>query len=375
MVCFNPINAYLPLFPDADGKRRLIFNTQIVDNKLYMSDVSKRVSFSYNSFLFSESGYNDKRIVVAPDFYCSGEIDGLITHVPCGQCIGCLNDRARRWSARCYNEAQSVGLHNCCFITLTFNNKMLYLRDNPWSLNKSSFSGFIKRLRKRISDKYGITGVRFFCCGEYGSLKGRPHYHILLFGFNFPDKKVMKGPRYPLKLQPHSINGRMIYNYSSEFLNSCWTPAGSNESFGFATISDLTYEDCAYTARYVMKKLGQFNSSKGRESEFINVSRNKGLGYNFFLKYYKNILNLGYLDLGNGRCSDIPRYYIEQLKDFDPEYYEHFKLDKMHSLFYNLFVDEKNPTRQRLIAQEEVLKQKLDKYIRQYEFDCDLHNI
>ena len=375
MVCFNPLNAYLPLNADENGKRHLIFNSIVCEDLIYKSNISKRMSFDYNSFYLKNSGYDDNRIILSSDFYVSGEVSGLITRIPCGKCIGCRNDNARRWSARCYNEAQYIGLDKCCFVTLTFNNKMLYSRENPWSLNKQAFSGFIKRLRKRISYKYGITGVRFFACGEYGSLKGRPHYHMLIFGFNFPDKVVMRGPGYPMKLQPHVINGRMIYNYSSEFLNECWSPAGSDVPFGFATISYLTYEDCAYAARYVIKKLGQFNSSKGRESEFINASRMPGLGFDFFKKYYKNVLSIGYVDLGNGRCSDIPRYYIDKLKDFDPVYYERFKVDRMHQIIYNLFVDEKNPSRQRLLAQEELLKQKLDKYVRQYEFEADLHNI
>lgn len=162
MVCFEPLNAFLPFNEDSDGKRRLIFSNKECERMITMSDISKHMAYDYDSHLFKETGYNDSRIIVSPDFSFTGEINGLITRIPCGKCIGCLNDRARRWSARCYNEAQSVGVKNCCFVTLTFNNKMLYSRTNPWSLNKSAFSGFIKRLRKRISDKYGINGVRFF---------------------------------------------------------------------------------------------------------------------------------------------------------------------------------------------------------------------
>lgn len=375
MVCFEPLNAFLPFNEDSAGKRRLIFSPKIVNNMVAMSDLSKKNSFSDNELHVVGTGYSDSRIIVAPDFHFTGNLDGVITRIPCGKCLGCRNDNARRWSARCYNEAQSVGLRNCCFVTLTFNNKMLYSRENPWSLNKKSFSGFIKRLRSRIKDKYGIDGVRFFSCGEYGSLKGRPHYHMLIYGFNFPDKKIMKGPGFPKKLQPHIIDGRVINNYYSDFLNSCWSPAGIDDSFGFATISDLTYEDCAYTARYVLKKLGCFEKSKNRESEFINASRMPGLGYDFFYRYYKNILCAGRIDLGNGRFSDIPRYYVEKLKEFDPVYYERLRVDRLHNIIYNLFIEEKNPTKQRLIAQQEILNQKLEKYVREYELDTVLHNI
>lgn len=375
MVCFEPLHAYLPFEYDNEGKRKLIFSPSVVNKLVDVSNLSKVVSFKEADFKYKMSGYDDDRIILSNDFYFSGKINGIITKVPCGKCLGCRNDNARRWSARCYNEAFTTGFRNCCFITLTFNNKMLYSRENPWSLNKSAFSGFIKRLRERIRDKYKISNVRFFACGEYGSLKNRPHYHLLVFGFNFPDKIVMRGAGFPKKLQPHYIGDRLIQNYFSPFLNSCWSPAGSDETFGFATISDITYEDCAYTARYVLKKLGKENLGHNRESEFINSSRMPGLGYDYWKRYYKSIIALGYLDLGNGRKSDIPRYYIDKLEEIDPYYYEMLKLDRQKQLIYNLFDVEKNPSEQRLKVKKELLEQKLIKYVRSYEFDPELHNI
>lgn len=375
MVCFEPISAFLPFNEDSEGKKKLIFSPNIVNKMVAKSNIAKCTSYSDVSFQNIMSGYNDDRIILSPDFYFSGNIEGCIIKVPCGKCLGCRNDSARRWTVRNYHEAFTTGFQNCCFITLTFNNKMLYSRDNPWSLNKSAFSGFIKRLRERIRDKYNITNVRFFACGEYGSLKNRPHYHMLVYGFNFPDKIIMRGSGFPKKLQPNYIGDRLICNYYSPFLNSCWSPAGSDESFGFATISDLTFEDCAYTSRYILKKLGNFNKSAGRESEFINASRMPGLGYDFFKKYYKNILALGYIDCGNGRKSDIPRYYINKLEEINPEYYERLKFDRRNNFLYNLFDEEKNPTEQRLKVKKELLNQKLLKYVRSYEFDPDLHNI
>lgn len=368
MVCFQPIKCYLPFDLDAQGKKRLIFSEQKVNEIIINSNLAKK--YVNNSF-----SLDVPKLIVSSDYGQTGFINGIISSVPCGKCIGCRNDNARRWSARCYNEAQSVGVNNCCFVTLTFNNKMLFNRVNPWSLDKSAFSGFLKRLRKRIKYTYNIDNVRFFCVGEYGSKKSRPHYHLLLFGFNFPDKKVLQGVGVPQKLQPHIINGRLIRNYYSDFLNSCWSPAYSDESFGFSVISDLTYEDCAYTARYCLKKLGNFNKSINRESEFINSSRNPGIGYDFFKKYYKNILSLGYIDLGNNRRSDIPRYYIDKLKDIDYDYYEKYLLDKRNFLIDNLFHEVKDLSEQRLLAKEELLNQKLEKYVREYELDLILHNI
>ena len=42
----------------------------------------------------------------------------------------------------------------------------------------------MKRLRKRAG-----SDVRFYMCGEYGPENWRPHYHALLFGFDFADKR------------------------------------------------------------------------------------------------------------------------------------------------------------------------------------------
>ena len=46
----------------------------------------------------------------------------------------------------------------------------------------------MKKLRGRLSPKR----VRYFHCGEYGEKFSRPHYHVCLFGFGFPDKVFYK---------------------------------------------------------------------------------------------------------------------------------------------------------------------------------------
>jgi hypothetical protein len=46
----------------------------------------------------------------------------------------------------------------------------------------------MKRLRKKIQP----LKIRFFHCGEYGDKTRRPHYHALIFGYGFPDKKIFK---------------------------------------------------------------------------------------------------------------------------------------------------------------------------------------
>lgn len=63
--------------------------------------------------------------------------------IPCGRCMGCRLERSRQWATRCMHEAQ---LHDRnSFITLTFNDEKI---NNNYSLIKSDFQNFIKRLRK-----------------------------------------------------------------------------------------------------------------------------------------------------------------------------------------------------------------------------------
>jgi len=40
---------------------------------------------------------------------------------------------------------------------------------------------FMKRLRKYLASE-GFERIRFFCSGEYGPLRGRLHWHMILFG-------------------------------------------------------------------------------------------------------------------------------------------------------------------------------------------------
>jgi hypothetical protein len=99
--------------------------------------------------------------------------------VPCGQCLGCRLDKANDWAIRCVHEAK-LHLHNC-FITLTYNDDCL---PADGSLHREHLQLFFKRLRRYL-DYHDNSKIRFLCCGEYGDLNRRPHYHILCFSVVF----------------------------------------------------------------------------------------------------------------------------------------------------------------------------------------------
>lgn len=208
--------------------------------------------------------------------------------LPCGKCIGCRLESSRRWAVRCVHEAQMHEKN--CFITLTYSPENL---PENGSLNKRDIQLFMKRLRFRFG-----AGIRFFQCGEYGDQTNRPHHHVLLFGHDFDDKYYFK-------------SGNGIPYYRSPALEELWT-------YGISTIGELTFNSCAYVARYIMKKINGAMAEdhyQGRLPEFVTMSRKPGIGKTWIEKYYKDVYPNDYVVVKSGIAnpkivkSAPPRYY------------------------------------------------------------------
>lgn len=200
----------------------------------------------------------------------------------CGQCIGCRKERARQWAVRCVHEASLYD--NNCFLTLTYDD---YHLPADGSLNKRDIQLFLKRLRKQFGD-----GIRFLQCGEYGEKYNRPHHHVLLFNFDFPDKVLF-------------YNCRSHKLYIADSLCKLWDK-------GFSTIGPLTYDSAAYVAGYVLKKitgkLSEFHYD-GLEPEFITMSRRPGIARAWYEKNKDNIYDNDLVYLNAGVVGRPPRYY------------------------------------------------------------------
>ncbi len=366
MVCFHPIKAFYPLHADEQGKRYLLFGRKRYNigwtssQYLWMYQVNDEFQ-DWNPSIFNPQLYDSPYDF--PIYYNNdGDICGFNIKVPCGKCIGCRLDYSRMWATRSVHEAYINNYYqDCSFLTLTFNDDMLSRRTNPNSLNRSAFTSWIKRLRKAIKCNYDKE-IRLMACGEYGSKHKRPHYHILIYGFNFPDKYVFKY---------NKIRGKEVLYYRSPFLEKIWKPAYSDEPYGFSVIGDVNFESSAYVARYVTKKLfGPYADKvyKDKEKEFLTTSRMPGLGYGYLTRFYKNIFDLGYIVLPNGHKAPIPRYYENKLQEIDPEIYYKYMISKKEKFVNNLFIENIDSTKERLIVREELKKMNLDLLVRQYEF-------
>lgn len=220
--------------------------------------------------------------------------------VRCGQCIGCRLERSRQWAIRCLHESSLY--HDNAFVTLTYSDDHL---PPGGSLDKVAFQLFMKRLRKRIRQR-----VRFFHCGEYGALGGRPHYHALLFGFDFEDKQLWA------QRGDHPV-------WRSEFLESLW-PLGQSE------IGTVSFESAAYVARYVVKKVTgrgaaahyeRCNPETGEvvqaEPEYVTMSRRPGVGRPWLDRFGADVYPSDSV-IVRGRPMKPPRFYDLQYASENP---------------------------------------------------------
>ncbi len=264
---------------------------------------------------------------------------GLHMTVPCGQCIGCRLERSRQWAMRCMHEA---AMHaDNAFITLTYSDEFL---PEDGSLEKRAFQLFMKRLRRRDSDRK----VRFFHCGEYGEQSGRPHYHALLFGVDFVDKYLW-------------AERKGLPVFRSEELESLW-------EFGNSEIGSVTFESAAYVARYVVKKVTGKAADAHYERvdpetgllfqlqpEYATMSRRPGIGRGWFDRFGSEVYPSDEV-IVRGRPMKPPRFYDEILKATDPKESERVQASRRRS---RRRVDE---TPERLFVREVCVRANLSLY-------------
>lgn len=247
--------------------------------------------------------------------------DKLI-RVPCGKCIGCRLAKSREWANRCLCELE---YHDSAFFcTFTYDNEHVPI---GWSVDKMTGEAVecmtlrkrdwvlqMKRIRRRFEDDH----IRFFACGEYGSETFRPHYHAILFGLHLSDLAFYKT----------TDNGDILYNSAS--LDRCWSgPDGL--PFGHVVVSRVTWNTCAYVARYTAKKCGTSDDDVyrelGMEPPFLLMSRRPGLGREYYERH-PDLFDYDKINISTeegGKSFQAPKYFLSLLEKDDPAKYEKVK--------------------------------------------------
>lgn len=182
------------------------------------------------------------------------------------------------------------------FITLTYADDALTFGGAEHGiLVPRDLTLFWKRLRKS-----GIS-FRYFACGEYGDKLNRPHYHAIIFGYDFPDKTYLR-----------TKNGNHYYHSPS--LNRIW-------GHGDCVVGDATFESASYVARYVMKKrLGNTRGTyeeEGITPEFVVMSRRPGIGADYYDRFESDIFPRDQI-FSRNTVATPPRYFTERYKKSHP---------------------------------------------------------
>lgn len=297
MSCFHPLLA-LPEYVKENGKIKY----KITGMSSSLADlVQSRKEWSYDAV--------DKS---------TGE---LLSYklIPCGQCVGCRMDYSRLWANRCMMELQ---YHDeAYFLTLTYDDEHVprnYFFEEgqdlqSLTLRPKDLQDFVKRVRSDQKYHFGESNLRFYACGEYGSQTQRPHYHMIAYSLHLDDLDV------------HGKSNTGFQFYRSEKLEKIW-------SHGLVGIAPVTWETCAYVARYILKKQSGANKSiydkLHIEPEFVRMSRRPGIASRYYDDHKDKIYEYDVINLSTeqrGIKFKPPRYFDEK---YDIEYPDQMNLIK-----------------------------------------------
>ena len=171
-------------------------------------------------------------------------------NVNCGKCRNCIGNLVNFKASQAVME--SVTADKSVAVTLTFSPEY---DEHAHTLNKKIFQEWMQDLRNEGS-RQGFT-IRYVVAGEYGSLRGRVHFHALLFfrGKNIPEFAIRE-ERWNWDLWP----------------------------YGFTYADDVDYKSARYVAKYMSKDLTATNAIN---KSWLSGSRRPELGH----EYYKRRAN------------------------------------------------------------------------------------
>lgn len=201
------------------------------------------------------------------------------TPLPCGRCEKCTSRRTSGWSYRLMKQYDTC--HTAYFVTLTYDTDHVPITKKGYmSLAKRDVQLFMKRLRKSDKGK-----IRYYLCGEYGSIKNRPHYHAIMF-----DVSNIKN------------------------IENAWT-------LGQVHIGTVTKASVGYTLKYISKPTRiPMHSNDDRVKEFSLMSKRIGATYlteAMQIWHKSDLLDRMYIPIEDGKKIAMPRYYKDKLYEIE----------------------------------------------------------
>lgn len=184
--------------------------------------------------------------------------------VACQKCQECRRVVVNDWVGR--SLAESKTSWKTMAVTLTYGADARYKSEaidhpNAHVLTYSDVQDYLKRLRI-----YTPGTVRFLCTGEYGSAKGRAHWHLLLFFPSALPPNVQEGVRFIHDAGP----GRTLWPHGWSY----WEEARDAKAMW-------------YVCKYIVKA---FKEGDTREHRYSKVPP---LGYHWFLQLAERYVEAG----------------------------------------------------------------------------------
>lgn len=223
--------------------------------------------------------------------------------VPCGKCFACQSNKRSFWTCRLYFEA--ISAISSIFVTLTYDDEHLPLKNGVPTLNKRDCQLFLKRLRKQFPNHH----IKYFLCGEYGSQTARPHYHAIIFDL--------------------PLCGNFLEYYRNEILK-IW-------SLGHITADKVNINRIGYVSKYILKT--QSDKEHYLEFEiqppFLLSSRRPAIGAAIADKI-KDYLSPDNTTIHyHGYSFILPRYVKEKLPDYLQNAIDDLRYDYVKNLENN----------------------------------------
>lgn len=212
-------------------------------------------------------------------------INGVVAS--CYRCDPCLMRRKSIWATRIMLERDE---HiDSAFITLTYSPDKLPL---DGTLVPKDLQDWLKRIRKRMEPRK----LRFYATGEYGETFGRPHYHIILFGYppcNRRDRTT------------HVVRYKQCECGICDRIRETW---GS----GIVDVGSVTPYSAQYVAGYVTTKykIAARAVREGIEPPFSRMSLRPGIGSGYAVDAAETFLHF---NLDNHQA-DVPSVLVEGKK-------------------------------------------------------------
>lgn len=240
--------------------------------------------------------------------------------IPCGKCSGCRAQKSREWADRMILELDHS--KKAVFLTLTYDNDhvpclmQVTTGQAQLTLQKRDLQLFFKRLRKKFKDKE----LRYYAVGEYGKNTARPHYHIILYGVGLEDFR-------DLVIQGKNELGQLYYR-SDSLARDIWKN-------GFCLLSEVSWNTCAYVARYVKKKDYGFQTDeyvdRMTQPEFSVMSRNPGIGMYYPVEHpdYADRQKYYFGDQNGSVEVFFPSVFLKFLESSDPQKFEELKSQRL----------------------------------------------